>query len=569
MGIGIGAGLGILGGIGRGYVAGRAGAAELDAAEQRRQAAEIALQNAKEEQEGRAEAKRVMGELPGMVETETKKRGIARTTAKEAKDAAAAAAQSKIDFEDASRALAGPEVSPSTAGITNLTGGTPTLEAIKNTPVQTGKKGAIVVPAEVPPVAAAPVVNAAAPGATAAPAGPLGIRAARTPTASSIDAPEDPRAAYNVAWSQLAPRVAAVYQKYGKHTEADAILKSADNAEMASYTKAFNNTMRLIATGDDMAAASSIENLYNLGYPDGRTIDVKPLGNGAFEVTQMDDKGKVIQTAQVDKDKLMQYAETFLSPAERAKLGLEAKNLASREKIAGDKDAAALKRAELVAETRRREDVARENRLLLTIQGKKDVAAAKTGKLSAKDMDKRLKDGVAQANKLTGVGKKGADPDIASSVAAETETLLKEDEDLKPADAADQAYKRVTGAVNEQKSRVNEHLGRVKKDGIEFESTTLEREGDPTLVAWMKTNKKDLSIAAYKKLYPEYAKTGKLPGSGEIKPAATTPAATPAKPSRDDAVKQAKAALATPNLAPEKAAAIRARMKEWYPDVKL
>ena len=172
------------------------------------------------------------------------------------------------------------------------------------------------------PTAGSPVDLSASPGIRMLPANVPSAADSYVPMHDSIlDASN--------TFQRMAPKFAAIALQGGRPEMAVAINKLATDSRANTYTTMWQNTLRVLSTGNDQAAATAIGNLYNLGFPDDKHVDIQPLGNGQFKVVQYDtNTGKMIDGGVINRQTMLQLGETTLNPAEWAKLQIERENTA-------------------------------------------------------------------------------------------------------------------------------------------------------------------------------------------------------------------------------------------------
>lgn len=182
----------------------------------------------------------------------------------------------------------------------------------------------------------APAAATPTPAQMAAPPQAAGIKAsahnvsdlANTQTQQSPSAnarPVTKDAADAQAWSTKAKKIAEIHRKYGDHAGADAILKSADSREMAVYDRQLQSATRDYAGGNYEAAAGKLSALWNMSNPDGPYVDVKSNGDSTFTLTPFGDDGKPGKPQVIGSEQVNGLLQTSLSPAERAKALIKAR----------------------------------------------------------------------------------------------------------------------------------------------------------------------------------------------------------------------------------------------------
>lgn len=345
-------GLGIFAGLGEGYMLGKRAAYDADA-----QKAANKLRNLQAEQaQAQEDLRKAVAEGAAGIGTRAKELQAQRdadnaATQDKLGKAADIVSQASSAADAAQRAPGtGDSMSPSTAGIVGSDKGQWSFKNAGPTPTASGIAGTSTDMASGTPLT--PAANQ--PGKPVDLANSPGIRpnAARDAMKATVSNKLSDHDAVAMAtrenfdkMSQLAmakgfPDLAEHYQALGASSQARAFMRQ------------FQNTYSAINSGDDQAAATAMSALYNLGFPDGKQVNIQPLGNGKFAAVQFDENtGKVTQGQTIDKNTLMDLLVTQMNPAEWAKLHMADTLERSRERT-----------ATIAAQSKERSDQARADR---------------------------------------------------------------------------------------------------------------------------------------------------------------------------------------------------------------
>jgi hypothetical protein len=306
--------LGILGGIGAGIQSGLTQNAHALREKQEQSLRDLQLKQAKDDYDYRQSQKAIGAgigdDTEGIKARARSGTNAGRTAAIDSQN------QSNADAamgDDMNRAIDTSSIDPSTKGILKQIAQTDVLASPLNTARGHGQD----------------VLFGAPVGITAGtPDQPTGMPAkgirpvpASEPSGLSGGAPAlDDQSAQSLATRQMFLKLAQHAAKSGRPEDVERFTNMSNSTEMHNYERMWRQTMQVLGTGNDQAAATAIAQLYNLGFPDGKYADVKALGNGQFKVVQYTDDGKMLDGKVIGRKDLMQLGENTLNPAERVKL---------------------------------------------------------------------------------------------------------------------------------------------------------------------------------------------------------------------------------------------------------
>lgn len=321
-------GLGILAGLGEGYVAGKRASLEADRMKQENEIRANQVKQAKDAEDLRQQLSTEAGNIDANA-TAARQADIDTINASKADKAKgiAAVSQAASAQDNFSRQPGTGIASPSTSAIADDT--------------QTGQpdlKGIVSGAQHADMTTGAPVTNAPnAPGAPVNLANSPGIRPNAAAAPSSIDTAQvAPKEAYirkatgalydsmaTAALQKGMPEVAQKFQEMGKSNAA------------YMFQRQFTQAQADLSSGNDQAAAASISALYNMGFPDGKHVDIKAVGGGKFQTVQYDtETGKPIAGQTIDAKTLNNLLITQMNPAEWAKMIVSQNLEDSRQNVA-------------------------------------------------------------------------------------------------------------------------------------------------------------------------------------------------------------------------------------------
>lgn len=351
---------------------------------------------------------------------------------------------------------------------------------------------------------------------------------------------------------QILLKQASAAQAGGNVQLAQTFMKAANDNELQNYERSWKQAMGVLASGNDQAAATAIAQLYNLGFPDGKYADVKPLGNGQFKVVQYDEQsGKMIDGAVIDRNKMMDLGMNTLNPAERVKIWVEqlhddrslrVADAAARraEAIEGSRhqdrlahDESMFRRTQLATESAERRSDARNATTLEAVDrriaGKGDPNAKADAKKEADDK-KALDKSMAQARALV-TGNKDISPADKPAVQKLVDQYVQNGST--PGDAMMQATQEHKGKKSDAEAAFNTHYQKdihAKGSFYTSKESDLEKHGDPAIVKAAKamTPSGALTLPNYRQAYIDARMKGS-PAAQETPAAPAAPAAPAGK----------------------------------------
>lgn len=122
---------------------------------------------------------------------------------------------------------------------------------------------------------------------------------------------------------QYAKAVSDTLMKQGKLEQAKAFQGFVDSEDGKIYTKAWDAAAKATAAGNYDAAIPHLQQLYGQ-FPDGKSADIKPLGDGRYSVTLKNEvDGSPVRTETLDAKKLAELGVYTLAPEKRAQFFLD------------------------------------------------------------------------------------------------------------------------------------------------------------------------------------------------------------------------------------------------------
>ena len=363
------------------------------------------------------------------------------------------------------------------------------------------------------PTAGSPVDLSASPGIRALPA--------NVPTAADQPSPmlHDPITDQNNTFQRMAPKLAQIALQHGRGDLAQSYMKMADDAEMNNYTRAWQGTMRTLATGNDQAAATAISNLYNLGFPDAKHVDIQPLGQGQFKVLQYDTStGQQINGGVIDRNTMMQYGETLLNPSERVKLQVERENAAKSLQVSQNQLTAQMLHNQTLENVAGMKGDSSLSNIMAMIAAGRWAPKGSGGDSSVADQ-KRTDQLVKQsAVAVNGLAKSKAIPADGQAEIAASAAKYVTDAGMDPQGAANQATKDYQQKQSDQTQALNTHIQTVKGAmsswptmlGGTSDDAAIRQTGDPAAVKLAASMSSDgkLTLPNYQKAAQQIVKRG-------------------------------------------------------------
>lgn len=344
-----------------------------------------------------------------------------------------------------------------------------------------------------------------------------GIRPLPASGASAADSGDpamDDATAFNLAWKAQAPKVAQIYMQHGHPQMAAEVMKTANDAEMNAYETKYRAYLRTSSSGDDQSTAKSIQDLYNLDFPDGHGVDIKPLGEGKFQVVHYDQKtGKAVQGGVVDRDQLDNYAQTFLNPAERVKLQIADKVAKRQENTANIRERGIQAQADQRERTAAARDEANFQRTLLLTTSQQHIQAAHDASREAaadkraagkpdpdaKAEDAQVKSAMQQVRAIAS-SKGVTDPGMLTKLSAAAENSIRNG-GMDAAAATKDAFDQYEANQESAKAGANAHMADLhsKDPFLGRFTTTIQQQGDPDAVKAATNMPGGLNESNYKK----------------------------------------------------------------------